>query len=308
MKDKVYKMENLDQYKHGYFQMVTAMLLMGTVGFFVVESGQGSYNVVFFRCLFGTICLGLYCYFRGFLKNTGLTRNTLFLTMLSGVFLVFNWVLLFASFETASIGVSTAVYHTQPLFFAAIGALVFRETITIGKIAWILLAFVGVILVSHVNLDSFSFDSNYFRGILYALCASMLWAITAIIVKKLKGIKPHVIAFIQVFVGIFALYPFLNTTLVLEITQVQWAYLFILGAVHTCITYILMYSAFQKLPTVIIAVLTFIYPAVAIFVDLIFYGEILSFSQILGAVLILICSFGISQSDYIKRKLLKTNH
>lgn len=60
----------------GYIEMVAAMLLMGTVGLFVVESGQSAHNVVFFRCVFGTICLGLYCWARGFLRDTGLTRSS----------------------------------------------------------------------------------------------------------------------------------------------------------------------------------------------------------------------------------------
>jgi hypothetical protein len=49
--------------------MVLAMILSGTIGYFVVESGQSPVNVVFFRCLFGAICLGVYCFAKGLLRK-----------------------------------------------------------------------------------------------------------------------------------------------------------------------------------------------------------------------------------------------
>jgi drug/metabolite transporter (DMT)-like permease len=289
-------MKNLGEREIGYLEMIAAMLLMGTVGLFVVESGQSAHNVVFFRCVFGTIFLALYCYARGFFRNTGLTRRILFLATLSGVFLVSNWVLLFASFKTASISTSTVIYHTQPFFFVLIGAAVFRESVSFNKFVWIIFAFVGVVFVADIDPDSFSLSPDHLAGVVYALTAAMLWAIAAMIVKQLKGIKPHLVALIQVFVGIFVLFPFAKIDAVAGATQVQWGYLVILGAVHTCLTYILMYSAFQRLQTAVIAVLTFIYPAVAIFVDFFFYGVVLAPLQMLGVLLILFSSFAVSQN------------
>ena len=36
----------------GALEMAVAMILSGTLGVFVIESGQGAVTVVFFRCLF----------------------------------------------------------------------------------------------------------------------------------------------------------------------------------------------------------------------------------------------------------------
>ena len=68
----------------------------------------------------------------------------------------------------------------------------------------------------------------------------------------------------------------------------QWGHLLTLGIVHTGIMYILMYAAFQKLPTPAIAVLSFIYPVVAILFDYIFYDQSLYSTQFLGIGLILL--------------------
>ncbi|MFD2207380.1 EamA family transporter [Kiloniella antarctica] len=46
-------------------------------------------------------------------------------------------------------------------------------------------------------------------------------------------------------------------------------------------------SAFQKLPTPVIAILSFIYPVVAILVDYIFYSQDLNNLQLMGVFLIL---------------------
>ncbi|MDD7911532.1 EamA family transporter [Pseudovibrio exalbescens] len=79
--------------------------------------------------------------------------------------------------------------------------------------------------------------------------------------------RPHLIALIQVSLGIVLLFPLASFDALAEITSIEWSYLLVLGGVHTMLMYILMYSAFQMLPTPVIAVMSFIYPVVAIGVD-----------------------------------------
>lgn len=280
----------------GTLEMAAAMFLSGTLGFFVVESGQDASNVVFFRCLFGALFLGIFCAARGFFKNTGLTRRTLIMTAIGGVAIVANWVLLFSSYSLASISVATSVYHTQPFFLLLIGAVILRETIPGNKIAWVALAFVGIILVSNTDLSSFSLTSDYMIGLLLALAAAVLYAVATMITKQLKGIRPHLIALIQVSLGIVLLLPLASFDVVADISGAEWSYLLILGGIHTCMMYILMYSAFQKLPTPVIAVMSFIYPVVAIGVDYIFYDQSLSIAQFIGIGLIMFGSFAVNQN------------
>ena len=97
-------------------------------------------------------------------------------------------------------------------------------------------------------------------------------------------------------VGGLILFPFMEMSSISSVNEKQWLYLFILGLVHTCLTYILMYSSYQKLNATSIAILTFIYPVIAIIVDYIFYGNILNIIQIIGVFLILISSLASSQN------------
>ena len=282
--------------KRGVIELFSAMLMMGTVGLFVIESGQTSYNVVFYRCLLGVIFLVAYCLYSRKLKWTNLTFKNFIIIVLSGVFLVFNWVMLFASFKTASISTSTTIYHIQPFFFVLIWAAIFRERISLNKIAWMGLAFIGVVLVSNININDFSLSSSYIIGVLLALSAAVFWAISAVIVKFLTGVSPYIITLVQLCVGVVVLLPFSDLSGMAEISITQWSYLFTLGAVHTCLTYILMYSSYQKLTAPVIAVMTFIYPAVAILVDYTFYQQALSTVQILGVLMIMFSSYAVNQN------------
>lgn len=60
--------------------------------------------------------------------------------------------------------------------------------------------------------------------------------------------------------------------------------------------YILMYSAIQRLPTTSVAAMSFIYPAVAILLDLAVYGQRLGASQWLGVGVIFLAAAGVTRA------------
>ncbi|MBL1066377.1 DMT family transporter [Streptomyces sp. 7-21] len=277
----------------GAVELTTAMLLSGTLGVFVVESGASSFNVVFFRCVFGTLFLALYCLVRGFFKNHGFTPKKLGLAALGGVFIVFNWAFLFESYDSTSISVATVVYHTQPFFVVLLGALLFKDRITAHKAGWLVVAFLGLILVSGVSASDLSGGSDYLIGVGYALLAALFYGLSTIITKRVSGVKPHLVALVQVLLGIPLLLPF---TQLAEASGFGsgWLWLVGLGFIHTGVMYVLMYSSYQKLPTSKIAVLAFVYPAAAMVCDWAVYGHSVSLVQALGIPLIVAASLGIN--------------
>ncbi len=280
--------------RSGAAQMTVAMILAGTIGVFVTESGQSAFNVVFYRCVFGAVSLGLYCIWKGYLKTEYFNFKTTFLVVLGGVCIVFNWVFLFKSYSLTSISLGTIIYHTQPFYVVLLGAIIFKDTITRHKLGWIVLAFVGLILVTRLDLATLMSASEYMSGIGYALLAAILYAGNTISTKALKNIPPHLIALVHVILGIILLLPFATLSEVALVGD-HWIYLVSLGVIHACVLYILMYSAYGKLPTPAIAVLSFIYPAVAILTDFMFYDRVLSIVQWLGVVLILLSGLAVNR-------------
>jgi drug/metabolite transporter (DMT)-like permease len=280
-------------HRWAWLEMVAAMVLSGTIGYFVIESGQNVWNVVFFRCLFGAVSLFAYCGLRGLLWPWRFTRTTFLLCLLGGVAIVLNWVLLFSSYKLASISIATAVYNTQPFFLILLGVILFGERPTADALGFIGVAFAGLLMVVQIDAMGFSLTSGYLGGLVLALGAAFLYAVASIVAKRLKGIPPHLIALVQVALGTLMLAPLADFS-GLPAENIQWGYLVTLGVVHTCIMYILLYSALQKLPTTRVAVLSFIYPAVAILVDYLVYGRDLSLAQWGGIALILLGSAGVN--------------
>lgn len=277
----------------GALELIAAMVLSGTIGVFVVESGADPFTVVFFRCVFGAIALGTYCLLRGFFTNTGFTAKTLGLAALGGVFIVFNWAFLFESYHLTSITLGTVIYHTQPFYVVILGSIIFKEQLTKAKIGWVVVAFVGVVLVSNLLVTGAGTGAGHLLGMGSALLAAVLYAFATLIAKRIKGIKPHLIALVQVVIGIPLLLPFV-TFGDLNGLGAGWGWLIGLGVIHTGVMYVLMYSSYQKLPTATIAVLSFIYPAVALVVDMMVYGTRINPLQALGMVVIVTASLGIS--------------
>jgi len=185
----------------GTLEMTAAMVLSGTIGWFVVVSRQPVMDVVFWRCVFGAATLLVVCAAMGFLRRDILTARQFMLAVIGGVAIVANWLLLFAAYPRASISIATVVYNTQPLMLVGLGALFFAERLTATKLFWLGLAFAGMLLVVQARPEARLIGTDYLSGILMALGAAFFYAVAAIVAKKLKGVPPHLIALIQASVG-----------------------------------------------------------------------------------------------------------
>jgi drug/metabolite transporter (DMT)-like permease len=261
----------------GTIEMSAAMLISSTIGLLVLVSGQPVLSVVFWRCLVGAITLLAICGSLRFFQRRYFSRRMLLLSVLGGVALVGNWLLLFASYSKASIGIATMVYNTQPFMLVALGAVFFREKLTLGKMAWLAMAFAGMALIVEPGEINGTGEGQYLAGIGLALGAAFLYAIASIIAKRLKGVPPHLVALIQVCAG-----------------TIPWASLLTLGVVHTGVMYVLLYGGIQKLPTHLTASLSFIYPVVALIVDAVAFERQFAMLQLLGSAIILLAAAGMN--------------
>lgn len=276
------------EYKTGVWQMTAAMLISGSIGVFVLLSGQPVTDVVFWRCLVGALTLFLLARSAGDWRSH-LTPGVIAIAALGGVALVLNWLLLFAAYSRLSIGLATLVYNTQPLMLVLMSMLFLGEKVTRTKWFWLLAAFGGMVLVLSSQFSG-PHKGGWASGIAMALGAAFFYALTALITRRLKGVPPQQIALVQVSVGVLMLLPVAHFTL--SPTPVQWSILLLLGVLHTGVMYQLLYGAIQKLPTPVTGSLSFIYPLVAIAADRLVFGHSLSLLQMAGGALILLAAAG----------------
>lgn len=288
-----------DSLRRGSLEMLVAMLISGSIGWFVLVSGQPVAQVVFWRCVFGAGTLLLICAAMGFLKPGVLTRATFLLAVASGLAIVGNWVLLFASYSRASIAIGTAVYNVQPFMLVGLAAVFLGEKITAPKLAWLSVAFVGMLAIVSAHGAGQASGDDYLAGIALALGAALLYAVAALIIKRLKGTPPHLIALIQVATGVLLLAPLVRPSGLPGETSALVS-LVTLGVVHTGLMYVLLYSAIQRLPTALTGALSFIYPIAAILVDWVAFGHRLAALQWLGVGLILLAAAGMQQGWWFR--------
>ena len=267
----------------GTWRMAAAMVLSGTIGWFVVTSGQPPLDVVFFRCLFGAAALlGVLTLQRGWVRMTHAQAGWL---VLGGVTLVLNWLALFSAYAHSGIAIATVVYHTQPFFLLLLTSVLQREPFPFARLPWLVLAFAGVMLIT--GLEHGAGGASMLAGIGLGLLAALLYAVTTLATRRLQAIPPGQIAGLQMVLGVLMLAPLAHPAAA-SYGSGTWGALLALGLVHTGVMYTLLYGAFQRLSVVSIATLSFIYPLVAIVIDVMVFGVVLGPLQMAGMALVLL--------------------
>lgn len=277
----------------GSLEMIAAMMISGTVGWFVVMSGQAPEAVVFWRCLFGALAMLVACLALGVLRRVRVSPGQWALMALGGVALMLNWLLLFSAYRQASIAIATVVYHVQPFMLVGLGVLLFAERLSSAKVGWLLLAFAGLVLIVSAKGNAAAPGADYLLGVCLALASAFFYALAAVITKRLKAVPAHLIVLVQMLVGVLVLAPFVDFGGAGP-ADAAWGYLVIIGVVHTGLMSTLLYSAIQKIPTALVGALSFIYPIVAILVDWVAFGHPLGLLQVGGTLAILLAAAGMN--------------
>ena len=274
-------------------QLLVAEILIGSVGVFVHESGQDPVTAVFFRCVFGSLFLLAWGWSRGQLQGVWRDAALLRAAAISGVLLVLNWVLLFAGMERSSIGVATMVYHFFPFAMLAFAALFYGERTRAVDIAWSALAFVGVLLSADPQRLWREADAGYLFGIALTFGAALLAGASLMMSRRISRQRPLAVVLVQCVVGIVLLAPFADIA-VAAVPGAHWWWLVGLGLIHSGVCYVLMYSAYPRLPVGTLAVIAFVYPGVALLLDYLLYGQALGLLQGAGLALIVVGTLGVN--------------
>jgi len=135
----------------GILLFALAMAISGSIGLFVRYVNLQSLDIVFFRCLFGSIALAFYVFLFDRISLKAIFNNFWYL-LLSALILVFNWVFLFGAFKHTSLSIAISIYYLAPIFVLLYGIFVLKEKryFTV-KLITIIIAFIGAILVSGIS-------------------------------------------------------------------------------------------------------------------------------------------------------------
>lgn len=271
-----------------------AMALSGTAGLFSVMSGQPTFNVVFFRCLFGATALFAWVCLRGGYRDYfSIAKRQWPLILVSGLCLVINWLALFEAFHRTSIGFATIIYHLQPFWIVLAASLFLGEALSRDRLGWIAIAFAGLVLTILPKLGAMQADHNWLIGVGLAVVASLFYAATTLTTRAVRSVKPDVLSTLHCLIGLVAFAPFMGTA-TLTSGASMWGWLVGLGVIHTGIVYVLLYSAYPKLPTPVIAAGAFLNPAAALISDFLVFGRSITLLQGIGLALILTAGLAVN--------------
>lgn len=272
-------------------KLAFGLMLIGTVGAAVVASGLDAITVVFWRSVVGAIFLAVWCLATGILPDRSLTRRNLMLGAVAGVSLVLSWAAFFQGILMTSISTATILFHTQPFWIVLLSAVILKERISRAQMAWLCTAFVGVALASNLTLSSGDLDHDWASGVLVLLGGALVYAVTAVAGKELRGQRGEVTTLIQTVAGALIFLPFVNFSQ--DIALPSWGFVVMIGVLQTGVAWVMVYSAYPHVSTPLIAVLSFVNPMTAILSDWLFFDHLIGPAQAAGMGLIVIGTLGV---------------
>lgn len=269
-------------------KLLSAMGIFGTIGIFVKFIPLSSAAIACFRGALGVLFLAAIMLLTGKKPDLKAIKKNLILLFLSGAAMGFNWIALFESYQYTTVATATVCYYLAPLFLLLASPLL-GEKLTLKKLLCIAIALVGMVFVSGI-MDGPLPAAGEFRGILLGTVAAVLYASVMFLNKKLSPIGAYDKTIIQLFSSFIVILPYLLMTQesrLSGLTGTHWALLAVVCIVHTGIAYALYFDSIKKLSAETVALFSYLDPVIAIILSALLLKEPMSFTGIIGTVLIL---------------------
>lgn len=188
-------------------------------------------------------------------------------------------------------GLASVLFGVYPFFVAIFSFFMIpNEKIGIGKTVGMILGFTGIIIIFS---DSFSFTiSDYLLGMIAVMLSGVMQAYIAVTLKKYgKHLNPLSMNFIPMLIagitgtmiGLFA--EDISRVSIHEAGIFAVLYLALFGSV---VTFTAFYWLMKRINVVILSLIAFITPIVALILGWIFYNEIFTTQHLVGSALVLI--------------------
>lgn len=286
--------------------LVFSMFIFGTIGIFRKYIPLPSSVLAMARGFIGALFLIFVLLIKREKISLPDVKKNIIPLLLSGVFLGFNWILLFEAYRYTSVATATLCYYMAPIFVIIVSPFLFKEKLTLKKILCVITAFVGIIFVSGVFESAFAGLTDL-KGIFLGLGAAVLYASVVIINKKISNLTSFERTIIQLMTAGVVLLPY--TLLTENFSEISFRLLsvimlLVVGIVHTGLAYALYFSTIEKLSAQTVALFSYIDPVVAIILSAVVLKEAISMWAIIGAVLVLGSAF-INEFSFVKLKVGK---
>ncbi len=285
-----------------HLMMAVSMAIFGTIPLFVRNISVSSGELALYRAILATFLIGIFLLITKqkilFLK----IKKEVPLLVISGVAVGINWILLFEAYKYTTVSVATLSYYFAPVIVTVLSPIIFKEKLTVKQIVCFAMSTLGLVLITGIGGAGAGED---FIGILFGLGAALFYATAVLLNKFTKQVDGIHRTFLQFVSAVVVLIPYVLMTSGVTLSGLDgkgWVNLFVVGIVHTGITYCMYFSSLKDLPGQKAAILSYIDPLVAVLISVTVLGESMTASQLIGGALIL--GFTLLDSISFKTKKL----
>lgn len=253
----------------------------------VIAAGMDNVSILVYRFLFGSAAMLLLLMSRR--TNMKISMSELWRITLLSFFYIGTAISTLECYHYLSSGIATALVYTDPIWCAIIGLIFLSEKFSWKLTSSILLASIGVMMMTGV----FSEDGTFsLVGLICGLASGVFYALYLILVPRLKvkSIPSLKLTFYVFFTGmiLLAVYGWCLNGKVEAISDSScWINLILLGLVPTALSNICVTASLKLIDSTIVAILGAFEPLTAMVVGIALLGDPYSIISMTGAALIL---------------------
>ena len=269
--------------------LVSSMTIFGTIGIFRKFIPLSSGFLAMSRGFIGAISLVLLMIFWKKQVDIAAIGKKIWLLIISGALIGFNWILLFEAYNYTSVATATLCYYAAPIFVIIASPFILGEKLTAKKIACVLIAALGMVMVSGIFSASFG-GLRDLIGVFLGLGAALLYASVVVINKKIGKMPPYEKTAAQLASAAIVILPyvFLAEDISPEsFTLTSVFMMIVVGILHTGFAYALYFGSMSSLDAQTVALFSYIDPIVAIILSAVVLKENIGIIGYIGAVLVL---------------------
>ena len=242
--------------------------------------------LVWYRMLLAVLFIAIYFLWKK--KSFKVDRAGLLKFFFTGVVIALHWVFFFKAIKVSNVSVALVTMSTGAFFTALIEPVFFKRKINTLEL------FLGLLVIAGLYII-FNFESQYKLGIIYALIASFLGALFAVLNGLfIKKYTADTISFYQLFFGVvfITMYLLLTNSFSVDFFQIpaaDWMYLIVLSSICTAYAFIASVQVMKYLSPYTVMLTINLEPIYAIILALFIFGdkEQMSSTFYLGAFIVL---------------------
>ena len=280
-------MKKENRYK---IEFLIVMCAFGILGPIIKAINLPSSAIACLRAWISSIALAIYFVLskRHISKET--FKKSIVPLIFCGIFMAGDWIGLFEAYRYTTVASATVAYYMEPIFFVIGCAIFLKEKITKKNYLCILVAFVGMAMVSGIVENGMPKLADL-KGILLAMLGGLFYAGIVLLNKKyLTDVDPVFRTDIQLLVAGIITIPYVCLTedvssFVFDTKSVLL--LLFLGIAMTACTYIFYFTNIVRIPTQTAAIFSYGDPVVAVIVSALFMHEPITIYGIIGSILVI---------------------